>query len=308
MKCLIIDEVDSCIAQELSKYMQVDTMLHLKHSGLEDVIGDYEILVMRVLPRIDEEVLKHAKKLKYIAVCAIGTDHIDMKACEAHGVEVQNAPGVSSNSVSELTVCKMLELSRSTLDANRQVTEDHCWPKNEYLGHELTGRTVGILGFGRIGQRVGFLSRAFGMKVLAYDPYLPAEIFEKEEAESCTIDEILERAEYVCIHVPLTPETKDLISAKQIEKMRPGAVVINMSRGGIVNEADMAEALRTGRLGGYGTDVMVNEFSDADTFVSPLFDCRGFAVTPHLGAQTVETRRSIGRFIVQKITERFFPA
>ncbi len=303
MKCLIIDRVDDCVARELGKYMQVDTALNLRHDGLEKRIGEYEVLIMRVTPRIDEEVLKYADRLRYIGVCSIGLDHIDLNACKARGITVQNAPGFSANAVAELTLCKMLELSRDTIPAHNDITLKHQWTKTRFRGQELYGRTVGILGFGRIGQKVGRLCRAFGMKVMAYDPFLPAEIFAKEEAESASITEVLENADYVTIHVPLTPDTRNLINDRQIREMKPGCIVINMSRGGIVNEEDMAKALRENRIGGYGTDVMEGEMTEGAPVESPLFECEGFVVTPHIGAQTDDAARAIGQFIAGKVIE-----
>ena len=173
------------------------------------------------------------------------------------------------------------------------------------MGTELKGKTVGILGFGRIGQRVGFLCRAFGMKVLAYDPYLPMEIFAKEEAEGTQTDPffVLHNADFVTIHVPLNDETRNLVCKEQIEQMHPGAFVLNMSRGGIVNEEDAYEALKNGKLGGYATDVMVDELSEGADFNSPLFECDNFIVSPHAGAQTVDAMEAIGHFIVGKCKE-----
>ena len=124
------------------------------------------------------------------------------------------------------------------------------------MGSELRGKTLGVLGFGRIGQRVGELARAFKMDVVAYDPYLPAHVFEEQQARSMTIDEVLKVSDYVTIHMPLTPETRDLFNARSIAEMKDGAVVLNMARGGIVNEKDMYEALKSGKLGGYASDVM----------------------------------------------------
>lgn len=165
-----------------------------------------------------------------------------------------------------------------------------------------------MLGFGRIGQRVGELGRAFLMNVVAYDPYLPAHVFEEQKATSMTIDEVLKVSDYVTIHMPLTDETKNLFNAKSIAEMKDGAVVLNMARGGIVNEKDMYEALKSGKLGGYGSDVMENELAaggltEGAGFDSPLFECDNFIVTPHLGAQTVDASRDIGAHIIAKVKE-----
>ncbi len=309
MKCLIIDKVDACIAEELGKVMDVTVSekMPLTKAELKDVIAPYDVLIMRVDPQIDAELIDQAKNLKFIGVCSVGLNHIDMDAAKAKGIQVQNAPGLNGNAVAELTLCKMLELARGTIAANNDVKYKHEWDKYKYMGQELKGKTVGILGFGRIGQRVGFLCRAFGMNVLAYDPYLPMEVFEKEEAKGTQTDpfSVLHNADFITIHVPLNDETRNLVCKEQIKQMRTGAYVLNMSRAGIVNEEDVCEALKSGKLGGYATDVMVNELSEGSDFNSPLFDCDNFIVTPHLGAQSVDAAKAIGLFIIDKCKAAF---
>ena len=177
------------------------------------------------------------------------------------------------------------------------------WDKYKFVGRELRGKTLGILGFGRIGQRVGALGRAVKMNIVAYDPYLPAHVFEEQQATSMGIDELLKVSDFVTIHMPLTPETKDLFNAKSLAEMKDDAVVLNMARGGIVNEQDMYEALKAGKIGGYATDVMVDELSEGADFNSPLFECDNFIVSPHLGAQTVDASRDIGAHIIGKVKE-----
>ena len=308
MKCLIIDAVSPAIAEELGKYMQVDTKMLPTQAELAAMIGDYEVLIMRVDPAINKEILDAAKKLKVIGVCSVGLNHIDLDTAKANGVQVFNAPGLNSNAVAELTFSKMLDVSRHTIPANYDVKVNKTWDKYKFVGRELRGKTLGILGFGRVGQRVGQLAHAFLMDVVAYDPYLPAHVFEEQNAKNCTIDEVLKTSDFVTIHMPLTPETKDLFNAKSIAEMKDGAVVLNMARGGIVNEKDMYEALKSGKIGGYASDVMENELAaggltEGAGFDSPLFECDNFIVTPHLGAQTVDASRDIGAHIIAKVKE-----
>ena len=308
MKCLIIDAVHSSIAEEFSKYMQVDTHMLPTQEELAKLIPDYDVLIMRVDPAINKEILDAAKNLKVIGVCSVGLNHIDMDTAKAKGIQVFNAPGMNANAVAELTICKMLELSRHTIPANHDVKVNKNWDKYKFVGRELRGKTLGILGFGRIGQRVGELGRAFKMNIVAYDPYLPAHVFEEQQATSMSIDDVLKTADYVTIHMPLTPETKNLFNAKSISEMKPDAVVLNMARGGIVNEKDMYEALKAGKIGGYASDVMENELAaggltEGAGFDSPLFECDNFIVTPHLGAQTVDASRDIGAHIIAKVKE-----
>lgn len=306
MKCLIIDVVSPAIAEELGKYMEVDTKILPTQEELAGMIGDYEVLIMRVDPAINKNILDAAKKLKIIGVCAVGLNHIDLDAAKEKGVQVFNAPGLNDNAVAELTLAKMLEISRHTINACNDVKIGKSWDKYKFQGRELRGKTLGILGFGRVGQRVAKLAHAFQMYVVAYDPYLPEYVFDQEATKSMSVEEILKIADYVSIHMPLTPETKDLFRAESIASMKNDAVVLNMARGGIVNEKDMYEALKAGKIGGYATDVMANELAGGGLtedagFDSPLFECDNFIVSPHLGAQTVDAARNIGAHIIGKV-------
>ena len=308
MKCLIIDAVHEAIAQEFGKTMQVDHKMLPTQEELKAIIGDYDVLIMRVDPAINKEILDAAKNLKVIGVCSVGLNHIDMDYAKEKGIQVFNAPGLNGNAVAELTISKMLDRARGTRAANNDVKVNKNWNKYAFVGRELRGRTLGVLGFGRIGQRVGELGRAFKMDIVAYDPYLPAEVFVQQQAKSVSIEELLKVSDFISIHLPLTPETKDLVSAKQIAFMKKDAVVLNMSRGGIVNEEDVYEALKNGNLGGYGTDVMVNELADGGLtedagFDSPLFGLDNFIVSPHIGAQSVDASRDIGAYIIVKVKE-----
>ena len=315
MKCLIIDAVHESITEELGKYMQVDNLYTAEMEGkaanapltseqLKNVIGDYDVLIMRVDPAITEEVLDAAKNLKVIGVCSVGLNHINMDCAKAKGIQVFNAPGLNANAVAELTLSKMLDMSRHTMPANVDVKVNHQWDKYKFVGRELRGRTLGILGFGRIGQLVAGLAHAFKMNIVAYDPFLPDEKFGENNATKMeTIEELLKVADYVTIHMPLLPTTKNLINAKSIETMKPDCIVLNMARGGIVNEQDMYEALKAGKIGGSATDVMVDELSEGADFNSPLFECDNFIVSPHLGAQTVDASRDIGAHIIAKVKE-----
>ena len=315
MKCLIIDAVHESITEELGKYMQVDNLYTAEMEGkaanalltseqLKNVIGDYDVLIMRVDPAITEEVLDAAKNLKVIGVCSVGLNHINMDCAKAKGIQVFNAPGLNANAVAELTLSKMLDMSRHTMPANVDVKVNHQWDKYKFVGRELRGRTLGILGFGRIGQLVAGLAHAFKMNIVAYDPFLPDEKFGENNATKMeTIEELLKVADYVTIHMPLTDETRHMFNAESIASMKHDAVVLNMARGGIVDEKAMYEALKAGKIGGYATDVMVDELSEGADFNSPLFECDNFIVTPHLGAQTVDASRDVGNFIIGKVKD-----
>lgn len=310
MKCLITDAVYAGIAEELKKYMEVKTSdgKPLSKEEMIKEIADVDVLIMRVDPKIDRDILDAAKQLKVIGVCAVGLNHIDMEYAKEKGIQVFNAPGLNANAVAELTISKMLDISRNTIPANYDVKVNHIWDKYKYIGRELRGKTLGIMGFGRIGRRVGELGKAFKMDIVAYDPYLKPEDFEREGAKGMGVEELIKASDFISIHVPLTPETKDLFNKESIKMMKDGAVVLNMSRGGIVNEADMCEALKEGRIGGYASDVLENELAGSglsgnDEFTNPLFDCDNFIITPHLGAQSTDAARDIGVYITGKVKE-----
>lgn len=308
MKCLIIDVVSPAIKAELSKYMTVDEKILPTQDELIQIIPDYDVLVMRVDPKISEAVIDAGKNLKVIAVCSVGLNHVAVDYAKAKGIQLFNAPGMNANAVAELTISKMLDLARGTMTANSDVQIKKQWDKYKFMGHELRGQTVGIMGFGRIGRRVGELARAFKMNVVAYDPFLKPEDFEKEGAVGMDIPELLKVADFVTLHVPLTEQTKNLISKDTIPMMKDNCIVLNMSRGGICNEADIQEALEAGTIGGYGADVMENELAGsgltADAgFDSPLFGNEKFIVSPHIGAQSVEAANDIGELIIARVKE-----
>ena len=166
MKCLIIDAVHSAISEELSKYMQVDTHMLPTQEELLKLIPDYDVLIMRVDPAINKEILDAAKNLKVIGVCSVGLNHIDLDTAKEKGIQVFNAPGLNGNAVAELTLCKMLEMSRHTIPACYDVKVNKTWDKYKFVGRELRGKTLGVLGFGRIGQRVGELARVFKLSLI----------------------------------------------------------------------------------------------------------------------------------------------
>ena len=275
-------------------------------------IGDAEVVFTNKTP-ISKAVIDACPNMKFISLLATGYNVVDYVYAGEKGIPVTNVPTYGTASVSQFSIALLLEIchhighhAASVHAGNWEKSIDWCYW--DYPLIELEGKTIGIIGFGRIGQRVGELARAFKMDVVAYDPYLPAHVFEEQHAKSLSIDEVLKVSDYVTIHMPLTDETRNLFNAKSIAEMKDGAVVLNMARGGIVNEKDMYEALKAGKLGGYGSDVMENELAaggltEGAGFDSPLIECDNFIVTPHLGAQTVDASRDIGAHIIAKVKE-----
>lgn len=311
MKCLIIDAVDDGIQVALSKRMKTKWIKDApSETDLAKYIQGYDILVMRVDPSITKKVMDAAGNLKIIAVGAVGINHINMDYARKKGIKVFNTPGLNIDSVAELTIGRLIDISRQVVTANNYIKRENKWNKYLFMGSELAEKTIGIIGYGKIGQRVGELARAFKMNVIAYDPYITTEQGLELNTKMVTLKEILKESNYITIHVPLTPETRNMISYQQIEAMKKGCVIVNMGRGGVVDEVAVAEALAKGKLGGMGTDVMADELSSnrnkGDFIKSPLFEFDNFVVSPHIGGQTIDSQKRIGKYIVNKINNLLY--
>lgn len=313
MKALIIDRVSPLVASGLREHgVEVDVKILPPREELKELLPEYDLLVMRVDPRLDRELLDAAaKRVKMIAVCAAGTNHIDLAYARELGIHIQNAPGINYNAVAELTISKMLDLSRFTMVSNREVQEDHIWNKYKYTGHELKGHVLGLVGLGKIGSQVARLAQAFGMGVTAYDPYVDAAAMrEKGVRKMETLEELCAGSDYISAHTPLTDETRGMISTREFEQMKEGAILINCARGGVVDEAAAKAALESGKLAGYSTDVLANELAgkglgDNARLECDLFGMDRFTASPHIGGSTHEAYDGIGTFIVGKAAEFF---
>lgn len=313
MKALIIDRVSPVIAKGLQALgAEVDIKILPSVDELKEMLPEYALLVMRVDPKIGRDILDAAaKRVKMIAVCAAGTNHIDLEYARELGIRVQNAPGINCNAVAELVISKMIDLSRYTMEANQEVQQEGIWNKYKYTGHELGGHVLGIIGLGKIGSRVAELARAFNMKVAAYDPYVDAAAMKEKGADKAeTLEELCAISDYISLHTPLTGETRGMISEKEFAQMKDGAILINCARGGVVDEAAAKAALLSGKLAGFSTDVLVNELAgkglgDNARLESELFGVRGFTASPHIGGSTHEAYDGIGEHIVGKVAEFF---
>ena len=313
MKALIIDRVSPVIAKGLQALgAEVDIKILPSVDELKEMLPEYDLLVMRVDPKIGRDILDAAaKRVKMIAVCAAGTNHIDLEYARELGIRVQNAPGINCNAVAELVISKMIDLSRFTMEANQEVQQEGIWNKYKYTGHELGGHVLGIIGLGKIGSRVAELARAFNMKVAAYDPYVDAAAMKEKGADKAeTLEELCAISDYISLHTPLTGETRGMISEKEFAQMKDGAILINCARGGVVDEAAAKAALLSGKLAGFSTDVLVNELAgkglgDNARLESELFGVRGFTASPHIGGSTHEAYEGIGEHIVGKVAEFF---
>ena len=234
---------------------------------------------------ITPTLLDQLPDLKIVAVHGAGVDQVDVEACTARGVLVTNAPGANADSVAELTLGLMISLARRVAHSAWRVHHEKVWGEARHTGSELIGKTLGLVAVGQIGSRVARLCQAFGMKVCAYDPGVPAKEMRVIGVRPMKLDALLGVSDYVSLHAPHIPETHHLINRKAIAKMKKGAFLINAARGPLVDEAALAHALRSGKLGGAALDVLEGEPPDPK---SPIFDAPNILLTPHMAGSTRE--------------------
>ncbi len=252
---------------------------------LAELIGDYDALVVRSGTTVTAELLAAGKKLRVVGRAGIGVDNVDIKAATERGILVVNAPTANLLSATEHTFALLLAVARNVPKADAAL-KGKDWDRKRFVGVELQGKSLGVIGFGRIGQRVARRARAFEMEVFAYDPFLDADVVRRYDAEPLELDELLERSDFITLHTPLTAETRNLISAERIAKIKEGAILINCGRGGVVDEQALLEALESGHLAAAGLDVFAQEPPEDFTLAAHP----RVVATPHLGAQTREAQ------------------
>ncbi|MHB0896976.1 MAG: hydroxyacid dehydrogenase [Spirochaetales bacterium] len=257
-------------------------------------LGDAEIIIVRSKTKVDKAMIDAAPKLKYIIRGGVGVDTIDVDYAKAKGILVDNTPEASSLAVAELTFALMLALPNHLVKADVSMKEGK-WLKKELERTELSGKTLGLVGIGRIAREVASRARAFGMKVIAYDKYVTV----SDAASMVSLDEVFAAADYISLHTPLTDETRGMINAGSIAKMKNGARLINTCRGQVVVEEDIAAALASGKLAGYATDVYYKEPPEG----SPLLAAANVLMTPHLGASTEENLLRLGDSIESRVAK-----
>ncbi len=274
------------------------TSEHLEKEDLLKIMPELEVLVVRSATKVTADVIEAGEKLKIIARAGVGLDNIDLNKAKEKGIKVLNTPGASAASVAELTMGMMFALSRHIARGTMDLKEGK-WTKKQLKGVELNGKTLGIIGLGRIGREVAKRAIALGMKVIAYDPFVKETDM---DVELVKFDKLLSSADYITVHVPLIPETKHLINEKAFEKMKEGVFVINCARGGIVDEAALLKALKEGKVAGAGMDVFETEPPTSDV-EKELLSLPNVVATPHIGASTKEAQKRVGKEIVSRIFE-----
>ncbi|MBA3646084.1 MAG: phosphoglycerate dehydrogenase [Gemmatimonadaceae bacterium] len=286
------DEIDPQGVQVLRDHpdILVDELPTLPADKVLASIGDYDAIIGRSATRISAEVLRAGKKLKVVGRAGVGVDNVALDAATSLGIAVINAPAGNTIAVAELFFGAVLAFLRKLGTADQSMREGR-WDRSALLGSEIKGRRIGIVGLGRIGGEVAVRARAFGAEVAAYDPYIQPARFEALRVERVEkLDELIARADILTVHTPLTDETRNLIGARELKLLPPGAIVVNMARGGIVNESALTEAVTSGQLGGAVVDAFSKEPLAAD---DPLRLLPNVFLTPHLGASTVEAQRNV---------------
>lgn len=257
-------------------------------------LPDAEILIVRSKTKVDKAMIDKAPKLKYIIRGGVGVDTIDVDYAKVKSIAVDNTPEASSLAVAELAFALMIAMPNNLVAADNSMKQGK-WLKKELERTELGGRTLGLVGIGRIAREVAARAKAFGMRVIAYDKY----VAQSDAAEMVSLDEVYARSDYISLHTPLTDETRGMICAATIAKMKKGARIVNTCRGQVAVEQDVADALASGKLAGYATDVFHKEPPEG----SPLLAAPNVLLTPHLGASTEENLLRLGDSIVDRVAK-----
>jgi D-3-phosphoglycerate dehydrogenase len=304
LKDVLVSKPVVLIAEELSP-ATVDALgpdFEIRHTNGADraqllpAIADVDAVLVRSATKLDAEAIAAAKKLRVIARAGVGLDNVDVSAATKAGVMVVNAPTSNITSAAELAIGLLIATARNIAPANAALKNGE-WKRSKYTGVELDGKTVGIVGLGRIGTLVAARLRAFGMRLLAYDPYLQAGKAAAAGAQLVTLDELLAESDFITVHLPKNPETLGLIGDEALRKVKPGVRIVNAARGGIVDENALAIALKEGRVAGAGVDVYATE----PCTDSPLFEFESVVVTPHLGASTDEAQEKAGIAVAKSV-------
>lgn len=299
MKIIVTEKLAETGVEVLKQSMdvEVDLRYDIPREELLDIIEDYDAMIVRSNTMVNDELYQKAKKLKVVGRAGNGVDNIDMSGATNRGIIVVNTPDSNSVSACELTITLMLSAARNIVRHDNRLREK-VWSRNGLQGRELLGKTVGIIGLGRIGALVCARLQSFGMKVLAYDPYISDNRFAKLGAEKCEkLEELIVRSDFITIHTPKTEETVGIIGEKELSLVKKGVVVVNCARAGLVDETALGVALKDGRVFAAGIDVLVGE----PHAISPLLDYENVTVTPHAGADTKEAQANVGRTVAEEV-------
>jgi D-3-phosphoglycerate dehydrogenase / 2-oxoglutarate reductase len=298
-KVLVSDPIDQIGIDILSQVAQVEVNTSLSPEELVNVIGDYDALMIRSGTRVTKAVIEAGNNLKIIGRAGVGVDNVDVPEATRRGIVVVNSPEGNTIAAAEHALAMMMSLSRYIPSADASVKSGE-WKRKDFTGVEVYKKTLGVVGLGKIGSHVATVARAMGMKLLAYDPFISADRAEQLGCRLVELDFLFREADYITLHIPKTPETANLINAATLATMKPTARIINCARGGIIHEADLAQALRDGVIGGAALDVYASE----PLGESELRDLgKNVILTPHLGASTEEAQVNVAIDVAEQIRD-----
>ncbi len=296
MKVLVADSIAEEGIQSLRSYAQVDIKTRLDSEQLKAIISDYDALIVRSQTKVRAEIIEAGKRLKVIGRAGVGIDNIDVDAATRQGIVVVNAPTGNTVAAAEHTIALMLAMARNVPQANSYLRSGK-WQREQMIGNELRNKTLGIIGLGNVGSEVAKRAQAFEMRVVAHDPFVSKDYAENLKVDLVSLEQLLEEADFITLHVPLTKTTRNLIGNGELDKLKATARIINCARGGLVDEIAAVKAVQTGKIAGAAFDVFEKEpITD-----SPLFTEDKIIVTPHLGASTIEAQASIARDIADEV-------
>ncbi|MEJ2589509.1 MAG: phosphoglycerate dehydrogenase [Deltaproteobacteria bacterium] len=298
MKVLVSDPLSDVGIDILRKEPEIDVDVNtgLTPEALKEIIGAYDGLAIRSATRVSPDILDAAHKLKVIGRAGIGLDNVDIPEASKRGIVVMNTPEGNTITTAEHTMALIMALSRKIPQGTASLKRGE-WEKKQLKGRELFNKTLGLIGVGHIGRIVADRAKGMKMKVIAYDPYIKPDTVEKLDLEPVSLDALLDRADYITIHTPKTEETTGMFNRETIHRMKPGAMLINCARGGIVDEDALYEALKSEHLGGAALDVFATEPPGK----TPLMELPNFICTPHLGASTREAQDNVAKDVAEQI-------
>ncbi len=298
MKVLVSDKLSKDGIKILeSAGITVDVKTGLPEEELIKIVGDYEGMVVRSETKVTAKIIAAAKKMKIIGRAGVGVDNIDVPAATQKGIIVVNSPEGNTIAAAEHTVAMLLAMSRNIPQAYFSLVKEHKWDRSSFKGVEVYGKTLGVIGLGKIGSHVAKCLHGMGMKVIASDPFATKEHAENLGVTLVKMDELMKTSDYITFHIPKTEETKNMINKEKFAQMKKGVRLVNCARGGIIVEAELAEALKGGQVAAAALDV----FEKEPTTESPLFDCPTLVAVPHLGASTEEAQVNVALDVAQQI-------
>ncbi len=300
MKALILDNIERTCGELLRQNgFEVIEKQKLSKEELKSQIGSYELVLVRSATKLTGDILECANKLKLIGRAGAGVDNIDVDAATRKGIIVMNTPGGNTISAAEHTCAMILAVARMLPQAHAELKQN-IWDKKKWLGRELEGKILGVIGLGKIGREVALRMQAFGMHIIAFDPMVSEEAANKLDIQLVSIEELFRKADFITLHTPYSEATRNLIRAETIALMKSGVRIVNCARGGIINESDLAEAIMSGKVAAAALDVFEVEPILPD---NPLLKLENVIMTPHIAASTVEAQEKVALQIAQQIIE-----